>query len=50
MARPFRFGVNPTAVSGRPRWADTCRRAEQLGYDVILVNAANKRSRTAYDH
>src|SRR4051812_40916168 len=33
--RPFRFGVNLTdpAVD----WTSTCRRVEELGYDVLLV-------------
>lgn len=37
MARPFRFGVNMLTPSGGPDWRTRCRRAEQLGYDVILV-------------
>lgn len=36
-ARPFRFGVNLTSVSGKKEWAGKCRQAERLGYDVILV-------------
>lgn len=36
-ARPFRFGVNLLTVGDRQRWADKCRLAEQLGFDVILV-------------
>lgn len=37
MVRRFRFGVNLVASGGGRQWADTCRRAEQLGYDVLLV-------------
>ncbi len=36
-SRPFRFGVNMISIGGRDEWAAKCRRAEQLGYDVILV-------------
>lgn len=37
MAKRFRFGVNfVEAASGR-EWADKCRLAESLGYDVLLV-------------
>ncbi|MFD8396078.1 TIGR03621 family F420-dependent LLM class oxidoreductase [Streptomyces sp. NPDC059680] len=35
--RPFRFGVNLTAASTRQAWLDKCRRAEALGYDLIVV-------------
>ncbi|MEU7644963.1 LLM class F420-dependent oxidoreductase [Streptomyces huasconensis] len=37
MARPFRFGVNMVALSSGDEWRKKCRRAEDLGYDVILV-------------
>ncbi|MFE3598164.1 TIGR03621 family F420-dependent LLM class oxidoreductase [Streptomyces sp. NPDC059142] len=37
MTRPFRFGVNMTTPSGGDGWRARCRRAEELGYDVILV-------------
>ncbi|WP_030921854.1 TIGR03621 family F420-dependent LLM class oxidoreductase [Streptomyces sp. NRRL B-24720] len=37
MARPFRFGVNMLMPAGGTDWRTRCRRAEQLGYDVILV-------------
>ncbi|MFJ9736379.1 LLM class F420-dependent oxidoreductase [Streptomyces sp. NPDC101171] len=37
MPRPFRFGVNLLAPSPAAEWRATCRRAEELGYDVILV-------------
>ncbi|MFJ8543716.1 LLM class F420-dependent oxidoreductase [Streptomyces sp. NPDC093586] len=37
MSRPFRFGVNLTASAPAAEWSEKCRRAEELGYDVILV-------------
>ncbi|MFJ4521542.1 LLM class F420-dependent oxidoreductase [Streptomyces sp. NPDC088810] len=37
MARPFRFGVNLLTPAPAAEWRATCRRAEELGYDVILV-------------
>jgi probable F420-dependent oxidoreductase len=37
MTRPFRFGVNLLSVASGQDWAAKCRRAEQLGYDVLLV-------------
>jgi probable F420-dependent oxidoreductase len=37
MARSFRFGVNLVAPAPREEWRAKCRRAEELGYDVILV-------------
>lgn len=38
MARPFRFGVNLLTPAGSgAQWRTRCRRAEQLGYDVIQV-------------
>jgi probable F420-dependent oxidoreductase len=33
----FRFGVNMMAPAGRGEWADKCRKAEELGYDVVAV-------------
>ncbi|WP_261567927.1 TIGR03621 family F420-dependent LLM class oxidoreductase [Frankia gtarii] len=35
--RSFRFGVNMLAVSAPGEWSATARRAEELGYDVLLV-------------
>jgi hypothetical protein len=35
--RPFRFGVNMVVPESRAKWVEKCRRAEQLGYDVIGV-------------
>lgn len=35
--RPFRFGVNMLAVSALGEWSAAARRAEELGYDVLLV-------------
>lgn len=35
--RPFRFGVTMMASASRERWKGECRRAEELGYDVISV-------------
>ena len=37
MARPFRFGVNLMSLAPADEWRAKCRRAEELGYDVILV-------------
>lgn len=37
MSRPFRFGVNMVTPSAGDEWRKKCRRAEELGYDVILV-------------
>ncbi|MGW2326146.1 TIGR03621 family F420-dependent LLM class oxidoreductase [Streptomyces sp. NPDC001700] len=37
MARPFRFGVNLLTLESAPTWREKCRRAEGLGYDVLLV-------------
>jgi probable F420-dependent oxidoreductase len=37
MTRAFRFGVNMTSVGSRSEWTAKCQRAEELGYDVILV-------------
>jgi probable F420-dependent oxidoreductase len=35
--RPFRFGVNLVTPASADDWRAKCRRAEELGYDVILV-------------
>ncbi|UFS98331.1 TIGR03621 family F420-dependent LLM class oxidoreductase [Nocardia huaxiensis] len=37
MVLPFRFGVNLLAPVSRAEWIKKCRRAEELGYDVIGV-------------
>ena len=37
MTRPFRFGVNLLTPAPADEWRAKCRRAEELGYDVILV-------------
>ncbi|MGH4035013.1 TIGR03621 family F420-dependent LLM class oxidoreductase [Actinomycetota bacterium Odt1-20B] len=37
MSRPFRFGVTMMTPTGGEEWRRKCRRAEDLGYDVILV-------------
>ncbi|MGQ4382467.1 LLM class F420-dependent oxidoreductase [Streptomyces sp. SAS_270] len=37
MPRPFRFGVNLLSSAPAEEWRAKCRRAEALGYDVILV-------------
>jgi len=37
MQRPFRFGVNLLTPASADAWRAKCRRAEELGYDVILV-------------
>ncbi|MFI1358006.1 LLM class F420-dependent oxidoreductase [Streptomyces sp. NPDC020898] len=37
MPRPFRFGVNLLVPAPAEEWRAKCRRAEELGYDVILV-------------
>lgn len=37
MPRPFRFGVNLLQCTTAEEWRAKCRRAEELGYDVILV-------------
>ncbi|MET8858374.1 LLM class F420-dependent oxidoreductase [Streptomyces sp. NPDC004579] len=37
MSRPFRFGVSLIAPATGAEWAARCRRAEELGYDVITV-------------
>ncbi|GAA4549215.1 TIGR03621 family F420-dependent LLM class oxidoreductase [Amycolatopsis samaneae] len=35
--RPFRFGVNMAIGESRAKWQDKARRAESLGYDVLMV-------------
>lgn len=37
MPRPFRFGVSFIDPAPADEWRAKCRRAEELGYDVILV-------------
>ncbi|NEB75342.1 LLM class F420-dependent oxidoreductase [Streptomyces sp. SID14478] len=37
MTRPFRFGVNMISPASGDAWRAKCRRAEELGYDVIQV-------------
>ncbi|MFF3486610.1 LLM class F420-dependent oxidoreductase [Streptomyces sp. NPDC002701] len=37
MPRPFRFGVSLVTPAPAGEWRAKCRRAEELGYDVILV-------------
>ncbi|MEU3353920.1 LLM class F420-dependent oxidoreductase [Streptomyces sp. NPDC037389] len=37
MSRPFRFAVNMLNAGTSAEWREKCRRAETLGYDVILV-------------
>lgn len=37
MPRPFRFGVSLIDPAPAEEWRAKCRRAEELGYDVILV-------------
>ncbi|MEU0968292.1 LLM class F420-dependent oxidoreductase [Streptomyces sp. NPDC005917] len=37
MSRPFRFGVNLLTPASADEWRAKCRRAEELGYDVLLV-------------
>ncbi|MFC5802889.1 LLM class F420-dependent oxidoreductase [Streptomyces formicae] len=37
MVRPFRFAVNMVTPAEGEEWRTQCRRAEELGYDVILV-------------
>ncbi|MFI9757411.1 LLM class F420-dependent oxidoreductase [Streptomyces sp. NPDC051963] len=37
MPRPFRFGVSLITPAPAAEWRARCRRAEELGYDVILV-------------
>jgi probable F420-dependent oxidoreductase len=35
--KPFRFGINVRDASSRAGWQDKARKAEQLGYSVLLV-------------
>ena len=35
--RPFRFGVSPRLSGTRTDWQETARKAEALGYDVLLM-------------
>ncbi|MGW4326357.1 LLM class F420-dependent oxidoreductase [Nocardia sp. NPDC004573] len=35
--RPFRFGVNMVVPESRKNWIEKCRRAEELGFDVVGV-------------
>jgi probable F420-dependent oxidoreductase len=35
--RPFRFGLTTSTATTREEWLDRVRRAEALGYDVLLV-------------
>jgi probable F420-dependent oxidoreductase len=35
--RPFRFAVNMMAPDSRSEWVAKCRKAESLGFDVIVV-------------
>ncbi|MGQ4482442.1 LLM class F420-dependent oxidoreductase [Streptomyces sp. SAS_276] len=37
MTRPFRFGVSLLTPAPADAWRARCRRAEELGYDVLLV-------------
>lgn len=37
MPRPFRFGINMVTLDEGRSWRQKCRRAEELGYDVLLV-------------
>lgn len=37
MAQDFRFGVALGATTSRAAWVERCRRAEELGFDVIGV-------------
>ncbi|MEU8617680.1 TIGR03621 family F420-dependent LLM class oxidoreductase [Streptomyces sp. NPDC048623] len=37
MVLPFRFAVNMLAPGSADEWRTRCRRAEELGYDLILV-------------
>lgn len=37
MSAPFRFGVTMLSTGSRTEWIAKCRRAEELGYDVIGV-------------
>ena len=35
--RPFRFGISPRLTAGRAEWQETARKAEALGYAVLLM-------------
>jgi probable F420-dependent oxidoreductase len=37
LTRPFRFGISPRLNGSRAEWQETARRAEALGYDVLLM-------------
>ncbi|MFH8368276.1 LLM class F420-dependent oxidoreductase [Streptomyces sp. NPDC018031] len=37
LQRPFRFGVNMFVAGSRREWSAKCRRAEELGFDVVGV-------------
>ncbi|MEV6827455.1 LLM class F420-dependent oxidoreductase [Amycolatopsis sp. NPDC051102] len=37
MTGEFRFGVNMVVSGSRAAWAEKCRKAEDLGYDVVSV-------------
>ncbi|WP_280317390.1 LLM class F420-dependent oxidoreductase [Nocardia wallacei] len=37
MSAPFRFGVNLFDSASRAEWVEKCRKAEQLGFDVLGV-------------
>ncbi|MEU4210895.1 LLM class F420-dependent oxidoreductase [Streptomyces sp. NPDC026206] len=37
MSRPFRFAVNMLNTCTSAEWREKCRKAEAMGYDVILV-------------
>ncbi|MFI5520565.1 LLM class F420-dependent oxidoreductase [Streptomyces platensis] len=37
LQRPFRFGVNMFVPGSRDEWSAKCRRAEELGFDVVGV-------------
>jgi probable F420-dependent oxidoreductase len=37
VVKDFRFGVNMTVPDDRASWVDKCRKAEDLGYDVVGV-------------
>ena len=35
--RPFRFGVMAAKASSSAEWAETARKAEELGYSALLM-------------
>lgn len=45
--RPFRFGFNVRSIRSRDDLMDICRRAEQYGYDVVLIPDHLGRNRPA---